>query len=193
MLKRLFDICASLSGLIVLSPILLLTAIFIKLDSKGPIFFRQERVGLHGKKFRIHKFRSMYINSGLELTSGEDKRITKVGKIIRKLHLDEVIQLIDVLQGNMSIVGPRPEVPKYIKYYPEKWKKVLSVRPGITGYGVIKTARFEYETLAKTKNIEDTYIKKVLPKKLDCEVYYATNHNLWLDLKIIFKTILNNY
>ncbi len=193
MLKRLFDIFASLCGLLVLSPILILTAIFIKLDSKGPVFFRQERVGLNGKKFRIHKFRSMYINSGLELTSGEDKRITKVGKVIRKLHLDEVIQLIDVLQGNMSIVGPRPEVPKYIKYYPEKWEKVLSVRPGITGYGVIKTARFEYKTLAKAKNIEDAYIKKVLPKKLDCEIYYATNHNLWLDSKIILFTALNQY
>ncbi len=193
MLKRLFDVFASICGLLALSPLLILTAIFIKLDSKGPVFFRQERVGLNGKLFSIHKFRSMYINSGLELTSGKDNRITKVGKVIRKLHLDEVIQLIDVLQGNMSIVGPRPEVLKYIKYYPEKWEKVLSVRPGITGYGVIKTAKFEYKTLATAKNVEDAYIKKVLPKKLDYEVYYVNHNNLWLDFKIIFKTILNNY
>lgn len=193
MLKRLFDICASLCGLIALSPLLILTAIFIKLDSKGPVFFRQERVGLNGKKFRIHKFRSMHINSGLELTSGEDKRITKVGRVIRKLHLDEVIQLIDVIQGNMSIVGPRPEVPKYVKYYPEKWEKVLSVRPGITGYGVIKTAKFEYKTLATAKNVENAYIKKVLPKKLNYDIYYANHHSLWLDLQIILITALNRY
>ncbi len=193
MLKTIFDYVSASIGLIILSPIFLLVAVAIKLDSKGPVFFRQERVGKNGKIFLIHKFRSMRINKGLELTSGDDKRITRIGKLIRKLHLDEAIQLIDVVQGNMSIVGPRPEVPKYIKYYPEKWKKVLSIKPGITGYGVIKTSKLEYKTLSNSKNIEKDYIEKILPKKLDSEIYYLNNQNFILDLKLILLTVTNQY
>ncbi len=193
MLKTLFDYTSASIGIIILSPIFLLVAIAILLDSKGPVFFRQERVGKDGKIFLIHKFRSMKINKGLELTSGDDKRITRIGKLIRKLHLDEAIQLIDVVQGNMSIVGPRPEVPKYIKYYPEKWKKVLSIKPGITGYGVIKTAKLEYKTLSNSKNIEKDYIEKILPKKLDSELFYIAKKGMILDIKIIFITLLNRY
>jgi lipopolysaccharide/colanic/teichoic acid biosynthesis glycosyltransferase len=193
MLKRIIDLVLSLLGLGLLSPILLLTAIFIKLESKGRVFFIQTRVGKNRKEFKLYKFRTMHSNAGLLITSGkDDKRITRIGRIIRKLHLDEVVQLINVLKGDMSIVGPRPEVAKYVKFYPKKWDVVLSIKPGITGKAVIEYARKEYEILAKSKSPEKTYIQTILPKKLELEIDYVKNQSLWLDLKIIFQTIVNS-
>jgi lipopolysaccharide/colanic/teichoic acid biosynthesis glycosyltransferase len=194
MLKRSFDILIAVIGLVVFSPVLLLTAIFIKLDSNGPVFFLQERVGLNGKLFKIHKFRTMYVqaNLGSNLTKDNisDPRITRVGRYIRKFHLDEAIQLLDVLQGNMSIVGPRPEVVEYTKHYPELWSNILSVKPGITGLSSLKYSRKEYSILSQAKDPREAYIKVVLPKKLKLESFYIKHQSLLFDINVIFKTLL---
>lgn len=192
MLKQLFDYSAAFLGLILFSPVIVLLACLIKLESDGPVFYRQLRVGRNGKVFRIHKFRSMYVNSqqGGLLTSGKaDKRITNVGRVIRNLHLDEIAQLIDVLQGHMSIVGPRPEVPEYTKIYKEIWERVLTVKPGITGLAALKLSRWEYEMLQKAKDKDKVYKETVLPKKLQLEVEYVERQNFFSDLKIIAQTI----
>lgn len=192
-MKRVFDLICAICGLIILAPIFLFFAIWIKLDSNGPILFRQERSTIKGKIFRIHKFRTMYVKSNDEdqLTSGGvDKRITKVGRIIRKLHLDEMIQLMDVLYGNMSIVGPRPETPQYLKYHKSDWQEVLQVKSGITGLGSILYARTEYALLESAYDKEDVYIKKILPTKLRYERFYVRKQTICFDMKIIFWTVL---
>lgn len=190
--KRFFDIVASLGGLIILSPVFIVVGSLIKLDSRGPVFFRQLRVGLNGKTFYIHKFRTMRIQAeqlGLQITVGNDSRITKIGKILRKYKLDELPQLIDVLQGTMSIVGPRPEVPKYVAQYPESTKAlVLSVKPGITDEASIKF-KDENEILGKSANAEYDYVHKVLPTKLEFQISYVKNASFINDVKIIFQTI----
>ncbi|MFI4983667.1 MAG: sugar transferase [Rickettsiales bacterium] len=190
MLKTCFDYTAAALGLILLSPLFLLLAIAIKLESKGAVFYLQTRVGLRGKEFKIFKFRSMRLNQGLALTIGADARITCVGKIIRKCHLDEFAQLINVLRGEMSLVGPRPENPKYTKFYKQKWKQVLSVKPGITGLSQVELAKVEYAMLAKCQDPEATYIKKILPPKLDTEIRYITTRSFARDIQLILRTVL---
>jgi lipopolysaccharide/colanic/teichoic acid biosynthesis glycosyltransferase len=190
MIKRLFDILSSLVGLMLLTPIFILVAFWIKLDSKGSIFFRQERVGLKGKFFRIHKFRTMQMSSEGQgrLTVGNDNRITKSGHFLRKYKIDELPQLIDVLIGKMSLVGPRPEVKEFIKEYPLEIKdEILSVRPGITDMASIIMVN-ENEALEKYKDPRKAYIDIVLPIKQKHYLDYINNHNIWLDLKIIFLT-----
>ena len=189
-LKRPFDILASAAGLLVLSPILLAIAFWIKRDSPGPVFFRQERVGLHGVPFRIYKFRSMrQDHSGLQITVGVDPRITRSGHFIRAYKLDELPQLINVLIGDMSLVGPRPEVPRYVaEYPPETRAQVLSVRPGITDLASVKY-RSESELLAQSSNPEQTYLHEVLPAKLALCEEYIRERSFMLDLKIIAMTI----
>lgn len=192
MLKALFDYLLAAIGLILCAPLLVIIALLIKLDSPGAVFFRQERVGKNGQIFSIHKFRTMYSDSDSRktLTSGaNDARITRMGKLIRKLHLDEVVQLIDVLQGNMSIVGPRPEVSKFTKYYQDKWNEILQVKPGITGLAAIKLARWEYNKLSAAVSPDETYIKTILPRKLHLEKIYVARRSLLLDIKIISSTI----
>lgn len=190
--KRLFDLLASATGLLVLSPMLMALAMMIKMDSKGPVFFRQQRIGLHGKPFRIHKFRTMVTDAergSLQITIGNDKRITKVGSWMRQYKLDELPQLIDVLTGSMSLVGPRPEVPKYVQYYPEQIKEIIfSVRPGVTDLASI-TFRSENEILAQSDNPEKAYIETVLPEKLKCYVEYVRTRTLIGDIALILKTI----
>lgn len=191
MLKRSFDIFGSGLGIILLSPLLLLIAVLIKLDSSGPIFFRQERVGLFGKKFKIHKFRTMKVRAegeGLQITVGLDRRITYVGFFLRKYKLDELVQLIDVLKGDMSLVGPRPEVPRYVEQYsPEVRAIVQSVRPGITDWASIKF-KDENQILAAASDPYLTYINEVMPIKIKYYVDYAQEHSFWGDLRIIFAT-----
>lgn len=190
--KRLFDILFSLFGLVLLSPVFIILGVLIKIESPGPIFYRQIRVGLNEKHFRIHKFRSMYVDSdqrGLAITVGKDPRITRIGKYIRKLKCDEFAQLIDVLIGDMSFVGPRPEVPKYVEHYPIEIRKIIfTVRPGITDLASV-TYRNENDLLAQSKNPEQTYINEILPEKLKLSLIYVNNASLLSDLKIIFKTI----
>jgi lipopolysaccharide/colanic/teichoic acid biosynthesis glycosyltransferase len=192
MMKRLFDFIASFCGLILLSPVFVLAALWIKIDSRGSIFFRQERVGFQGEGFRIHKFRTMVLDAekkGKQITVGADSRITTVGRALRKYKLDELPQLIDVLIGDMSLVGPRPEVPKYIDCYSDDEKHdVLSVKPGITDNASIEF-RDESELLASSKDPEAAYINEVLPKKIALYRKYVRGRSFFGDVVIIFKTI----
>jgi len=192
MSKRLFDLVLSSLGLLLLGPSLLLVALFIKLDSAGPVFFRQERVGRHGKLFRIHKFRTMRhdpTGQGLQITVGADSRITRVGAVLRNTKLDELPQLIDVWCGTMSLVGPRPEVPRYVAHYPAALRdKVLSVRPGITDIASIEY-RDESSILAHAADPESAYIEQVLPHKLALAVSYVDQASVWMDIQLIWRTI----
>lgn len=193
MLKRTFDFVLALVGVLLLSPMLLLVALLIKRDSPGPVFFRQERIGRHGKPFRIHKFRTMTVaqpGAAMQITVGNDSRITEIGTFLRHYKIDELPQLIDVLQGSMSLVGPRPEVPKYVALYPEPTKSiVLSVRPGITDLASIEY-RSESELLGKSSNPEQTYVEEVMPAKLAYCVQYVQQQSVWLDIQIIVRTFL---
>jgi lipopolysaccharide/colanic/teichoic acid biosynthesis glycosyltransferase len=190
--KRLFDLCASLAGLVVFSPLFLLITILIKRDSSGPVFFRQVRVGRREQPFRIHKFRTMATLSpakDLQLTVGADPRITRTGRWLRNYKLDELPQLIDVVRGKMSLVGPRPEVPKYVEHYPPDVKHiVLSVRPGITDNASIEY-RDENYILAKADDPEREYIEKVMPVKLEYYMRYVEERSMAGDLTIILRTI----
>lgn len=190
--KRLFDIVFSLLGLIGLSPVFLLIYLWIKFDSKGPAIFKQTRIGKNGKEFKIYKFRTMVVNAeklGKQITVGNDQRITRSGKFLRKSKLDELPQLWNVLIGDMSFVGPRPEVPRYTALYNAEQKKVLTVRPGITDYASIKY-RDENEILAKSDNPEKTYIEQIMVDKLKLNLKYIEEMSLWNDIKIIFRTLL---
>jgi len=199
MAKRLFDLLLSSLGLLVLAPVLLLIALCVKLDSPGPVMFRQERVGRFGKTFRIHKFRTMRhvapgqvggAAPGLQITVGADSRITRVGHFLRASKLDELPQLLDVWLGDMSLVGPRPEVPRYVAHYPEALReKVLSVRPGITDIASIEY-RDESSVLARATDPEQAYIHEVLPHKLALAAQYVEQSSLWLDVRLIARTVL---
>ncbi|MGV7962411.1 sugar transferase [Photorhabdus tasmaniensis] len=190
-IKTVFDFIASSIGLIILSPILIAIAIWIKIDSEGPIFFRQKRVGQYNKDFYIHKFRSMTTGSEQkgQLTVGHDRRITNSGKFIRKYKLDELAQLIDVVQGKMSLVGPRPEVPQFMDKYPDDVRnKILSVKPGITDLASIEMID-ENQILAKYANPHQAYIDIVMPIKAKYYLEYVNDKSFFHDLNIIFKTI----
>jgi len=193
MSKRLFDLALSSLGLLMLAPVLLLIALAVKLDSSGPVFFRQERVGRFGRPFRIHKFRTMRHDQGgkgLQITVGADSRITRVGGFLRHTKLDELPQLIDVWVGAMSLVGPRPEVPRYVAYYPAAMReKVLSVRPGITDIASIEY-RDESSVLAQAADPEHAYIHEVLPHKLTLAASYVDQASVWMDVRLIWRTIM---
>ncbi len=192
MAKRLLDLLLAGLGVAVLAPVLALIALAIKLDSPGPVFFRQVRVGLHGREFRIHKFRTMTHNPGdrgPQITVGADTRITRVGAVLRRTKLDELAQLFDVLEGTMSLVGPRPEVPRYVAVYPaELREKVLSVRPGITDFASIEY-RDESTLLAQSKDPERTYREQVLPAKLALQARYVDRAGVFTDLQLIARTV----
>jgi lipopolysaccharide/colanic/teichoic acid biosynthesis glycosyltransferase len=192
MIKRLFDLVIAALGLLLLSPALLVIALWIKLDSRGPVFFRQERVGLHGRSFRIHKFRTMVEGApqlGASLTVGADARITRAGRWLRQAKLDELPQLIDVLGGAMSLVGPRPEVPRYVAMYPSALRdKVLSVRPGITDRASLEF-RHENALLAAAADPEREYTQVVLPTKLRFASEYVDQASLLGDIRLILLTL----
>lgn len=190
-IKRIFDIICSGLGLIVLSPFLLFVAIKIKNESDGPIFFKQIRVGENGKEFQILKFRTMVVDAeklGRQITVGNDSRITKIGAFLRKYKIDELPQLINVLKGDMSLVGPRPEVPRYVNMYNEEQRKVLEVKPGITDLASIRY-RDENELLGQAENPDEFYIKTIMPDKLALNLEYIRKSNVFLDIYIIFRTI----
>ncbi|MHA2797723.1 sugar transferase [Vibrio harveyi] len=191
MIKRAFDIFFSFLGLVLLSPLFICVSIVIKLGSTGPVFFRQERVGMNGEAFLIHKFRTMEENSESQgrLTVGDDLRVTKVGKFLRKFKIDELPQLIDVFIGKMSLVGPRPEVREFIEYYPMDIKgKVLSVRPGITDEASIEMVD-ENVILAKYTDYKKAYIEHILPVKQAYYLKYVDENSIIGDINIIFKTL----
>jgi lipopolysaccharide/colanic/teichoic acid biosynthesis glycosyltransferase len=188
--KRIFDILSSLSVLVVFFPLFIIIALWIILDSRGGAFYKQIRVGKNGKEFKLLKFRSM--RSGADksgqLTIGNDNRVTSVGRFIRKTKLDEFPQLLNILAGHMSIVGPRPEVPKYVALYSTEQKKVLSVRPGLTDYASLEYFD-EQKILGQAADPEKAYLDEVMPKKLILNLKYIAERTFWLDLKLIFRTI----
>lgn len=189
-MKRIFDIFASGVGLLVLSPLFFILAIWIKLDSKGPVFYRQVRVGKGNKDFRIFKFRSMRVGSdkgSLVTIGGRDTRVTRSGYYIRKFKLDELPQLINVFFGDMSLVGPRPEVRHYVDYWTEEQMYVLDVRPGITDPASIKF-RNENELMEQAENPESYYINVIMQEKLKLYLEYVNHHSFWGDIKLIFQT-----
>lgn len=192
MLKRLFDLAGAATGLLLLSPLLLAVAWWVKLDSPGPVFYRQERVGRHGRVFRIHKFRTMRVGAdqaGPAITVGEDARITRAGRALRARRLDELPQLIDVLRGDMSLVGPRPEVPRYVALYPPALREqVLSVRPGLTDPASL-AFRNEAEQLARAADPEREYVDVILPAKLASAAAYAQRASLWSDLGVLLRSV----
>jgi len=190
-MKRLFDIICSSIGLIILCPLFLVTALWIKLDSKGPVFYRQIRVGRNSQDFAILKFRSMYVDSdrkGLITIGGRDPRVTRAGYYIRTYKLDELPQLINVLKGDMSFVGPRPEVRKYVDLYTKEQLGVLTIRPGITDAASIKY-RNENDLLAAQTDPEHYYISVIMPDKLNINLDYVAHHTCMGDLHLILQTI----
>lgn len=191
MAKRLFDLLLSASGLALLAPVLLLVAVWIRLDSSGPALFRQERVGRAGRLFTIHKFRTMRVDgAGLGLTVGRDVRITRAGECLRRYKIDELPQLWDVLRGAMSLVGPRPDLPQYVARYPAALRDVvLSARPGITDPASL-AFRNEAELLAKAADPEREYVERILPAKLQLSADYVRQASLWTDLRLIGRTAL---
>jgi len=192
MLKRLFDIFFSLIGLVILLPFFIIIGLIIIFDSKGGIFYKQVRVGKNGKDFGLYKFRSMKTDAdkkGLLTVGGRDSRITNVGYSIRKYKLDELPQLINVFIGDMSLVGPRPEVRKYVDLYNLEQQQVLLVKAGITDYASIEYFN-ENELLGKSENPEKTYIDEIMPAKLKLNLKYINEYTTFTDIKIIFKTLL---
>ena len=192
MIKRLFDIVFSFLGLVLLFPVFIIVALVVKLDSKGPVFYKGLRVGRCGKPFRIYKFRTMIPDAdkiGGPSTAADDLRLTKVGKFLKQYQLDELPQLINVLKGEMSFVGPRPEVPQYIELLSKEEKeKILSVRPGMTDYASLWNFH-EGEILKGSQDPEKTYLEKIRPKKIELQLKYIKDRSFWLDIKLILKTI----
>ena len=190
-MKRLFDILFSALGLLFLSPIFLIIAILIKREDRGPILYRGVRVGKFGKTFKMFKFRTMATNAekiGGPSTADDDPRITRIGRFIRKYKLDELPQLINVLFGKMSLVGPRPEVPFYVKMFTEEEKAILTVKPGITDWASLWDAD-EGKALAGSSDPEKTYMEKIRPKKMKLQLKYVREQSFWTDLKIILLTM----
>lgn len=190
MIKRIFDFTAALAGLVVLAPLFLAVGIWIKLDSRGPVFFRQQRVGKDGQLFEIVKFRTMVDDAHESLlTIGHDRRITRVGRFLRRHKLDEFPQLFNVVAGTMSLVGPRPEVPRYVDCYPPEVRKaVLSVSPGITDWASIYYKE-ENSLLSRSSNPEQAYLDTILPAKLKYNLRYVHERSFWNDVRIIFTTL----
>lgn len=192
MVKRLFDIFFSFIGLVILLPFFIIIGLLIVIDSPGGVFYKQTRVGKNNKDFKLFKFRSMRTDSdkkGLLTVGGRDSRITRMGYFIRKYKIDELPQLLNVFLGDMSLVGPRPEVRKYVSLYNESQKKVLRVKPGITDFASIEYSN-ENEILGKAENPEQVYIDEIMPAKLNLNLKYIAEQSFITDLKIIFKTIV---
>ena len=190
-MKRLFDITASFFGILILSPLFILISLWVGLSSKGGIFYTQTRVGKNNKDFKLYKFRSMRVNSdkqGLLTVGSKDSRITKAGYFIRKYKIDELPQLFNVLKGDMSFVGPRPEVRRYVDLYSKEQMQVLKVAPGITDPASIKY-RNENDLLSSANNPEEYYIQYIMPDKLKINIDYINNRTFFKDIKIIFQTI----
>lgn len=190
-MKRIFDIVVSVIMLVVLSPVFIILAIAIKIDSPGPVFYRQERVTIYGKRFRIHKFRTMVNDAdkiGSLVTVKNDNRVTRVGKLIRKCRLDEVSQLIDVFEGNMTFVGTRPEVPKYVERYSPEMMATLLLPAGVTSEASI-LYKDEDKLLDGVGNVDDIYVTRVLPGKMHYNLRSIDRFNFWRDIRIMFMTV----
>jgi lipopolysaccharide/colanic/teichoic acid biosynthesis glycosyltransferase len=192
LVKRVFDIAVSAVGLVVFFPLIIMTALLLKLDSPGPVLFKQERMGKGFQPFWIYKFRTMRkspVENGPKITIGNDPRITRVGWFLRKTKLDELPQLINILRGEMSIVGPRPEVPQYVQLYQKEYQEILTIRPGLTDLASIKYCD-EAALLAKAENPEEEYLTRVLPDKIRLARDYLQRASFFFDLRLILKTII---
>lgn len=190
-MKRLFDIFFSFIGLLILLPLFVIVAILIKIDSSGSVFFIQERIGKNFKPFNLYKFRTMIVDAsqkGFSITAGGDSRITKIGRFLRKTKIDELPQLINVLKGEMSFVGPRPEMQKYVEIFKEEYKEILKVKPGITDTASLNY-RDEESVLKDKENPEEYYINVLLPEKIKLSKEYIKSASLTFDLKLIFLTL----
>lgn len=190
--KRIFDLTVSLISLIILSPVFLIIMLLLWLDSKGPVFYLQKRVGLNHHEFDLFKFRTMRVGSdklGLLTVGNRDNRITRIGYYLRKYKADELPQLLNILKGDMSFVGPRPEVGKYVAMYTPTQRRVLSIKPGITDWASIRYID-ENQLLAASENPEVLYVQTIMPSKVDYNLNYIDHNNLWIDLKIITLTLL---
>ncbi|MCX6235219.1 MAG: sugar transferase [Bacteroidetes bacterium] len=190
-MKRIFDLVLAVLFIIILSPLMVLISLYIILDSPGGVIFRQSRVGKNNRDFTILKFRTMFTDfseKGLLTIGSGDARITRAGRTLRKYKLDEIPQLFNILSGNMSFVGPRPEVRKYVELYDEEQKKILSVRPGLTDYASLQFIR-ESDILGNSPDPEETYIHYLMPEKLKLNLLYIQSQSILTDLKIILKTV----
>lgn len=191
LIKRLFDLVMSFAGLLIFSPLLIIIAIIIKMHDSGTVFYRAPRTGLNGTPFYMHKFRTMVLNAdkiGPSSSPKSDPRVTPFGKFLRKYKLDELTQLFDVISGNMSIVGPRPEEKKFTDMFSESEKNILSVKPGITDWASIWNSN-ESELLEGSDDPDDYYLKNIRPEKLRLQLLYAEKHNFFIDLQILFLTL----
>ena len=190
-MNRLFDLIFAIPGLLILSPFFAVIAVWIRLDSPGPALFRQVRVGQHGKEFRICKFRTMQVDAeqaGPQVSRGDDPRITRCGRFLRAYKLDELPQLINVFRGEMSLVGPRPEVPKYVAVYPEAYREILTVKPGMTDYAALEYLD-ENELLRGVADPEKKYLEEILPVKIELYRTYLKNRSGLTDIVLIFRTL----
>jgi len=189
--KRIFDLLFSLSGLILLAPLFFIVAVLIKLDSPGTVFFRQERVGKDFIPFNLYKFRTMVVGprAGPSVTSAKDARVTRVGKVLRSLKIDELPQLLNVVKGDLSLVGPRPEVAKFVAMFEHEYRRILRVRPGITDFAAIQF-KDEEALLAGYDDVEEGYAREILPRKIACYMRYLEERSFFLDLKLVLLTIV---
>lgn len=191
MQKRIFDLVCASAGVVLLAPLYLVVALLVKLDSPGPAFFRQTRVGQHGRPFAIYKFRTMCLNAearGAQVSSGDDPRITRVGRVLRRYKIDELPQLFNVLAGEMSLVGPRPEVPRYVAAFPDDYREILTVKPGITDYASLEF-KDENELLKAAEDPEAKYLGEILPVKIGFYKRYLREQSLGTDLRLIMLTL----
>ena len=212
MLKRAFDLVGALLALIALSPVFLITAILIKLDSPGPVLYVAERIGRDGKPFKMYKFRTMVTDAarlGPAITYSDDPRITRMGRFLRRTHIDEWPQFLNVLRGDMSFVGPRPEAPTYVEHYTPQQREVLKARPGMTGLAQVQYMQHEaamlalwntnysaglalssnYSTGLDATTLDEVYLNEILPQKLELDVQYIQNQSILLDIKLLIQTL----
>jgi lipopolysaccharide/colanic/teichoic acid biosynthesis glycosyltransferase len=191
LVKRVFDFIVSALGIVIFSPLLILTALLVKVDSPGPIFFKQQRMGKEFRPFWIYKFRTMRksLEQGPNITIGNDPRITGIGRLLRQTKIDELPQLINILRGEMSFVGPRPEVPQYVQLYRREYQQILTVRPGLTDLASLKY-RDEAALLANAENPEEEYVRRILPDKIKLARDYIQRASFFYDLRLILETIL---
>jgi lipopolysaccharide/colanic/teichoic acid biosynthesis glycosyltransferase len=189
--KRIFDLLFSLSGLILLAPLFFIVAVLIKLDSPGGVFFRQERVGKAFVPFTLYKFRTMTVapRAAPMITSARDSRVTRVGRVLRALKIDELPQLFNVVKGDMSLVGPRPELEEFVGIFEHEYRRILQVRPGITDFAAIQF-KDEEVLLAGYDDVEDGYAREILPRKIACYMRYLEERSFFLDLKLILLTMV---
>ncbi len=190
--KRVFDLILSIPSIIILSPVFLISAILIKIDTSGPVSFSQERIGRGGRPFNLYKFRTMVKNAsgiGPSVTPANDPRITRVGRLLRKFKVDEMLQIFNIVKGDMSVIGPRPELRKYVDKFRDDYGEILKIKPGMTDYALI-AFRNEEEILSKFDNVEEGYIKEVMPEKIRLYRKYLNEMSLGTDIRIFFGTIM---